>query len=121
MLAAEKIELLRVAAFDLLGGVCAACGDYDRTSLHIHHIEPIKTPSGRGQDRRAWEGLKIAVCKKALLLCPYCHGMIHSNDTMIWMQSDKSQDFREAMRRDFIDSMDSLYVEDVQIYKCGQG
>lgn len=113
MLAAEKIELLRVAAFDLLGGVCAACGDYDRSSLHIHHIEPIKTPSGRGQDRRAWEGLKIAVCKKALLLCPYCHGMIHSNDKMLWLQSSPSIIHHEAMRRDLMEDYKGVGYWDV--------
>lgn len=99
----EHVELLRVATMDLLGGVCIACGDYDRSTLHVHHIIPCKDGEGRGRDLRAWEGLHIAVCHKALLLCPYCHGMLHSKDVMLWMQSSPTMSTQEAFRRDLME------------------
>ena len=118
MLSANKIGLLRLASMKLLGGVCIACGEYDLTSLHIHHVDPLKTPSGRGQAVRAWEGLNIAVCEKALLLCPYCHGLFHSDDKMIWLQRQPSIEYLTDRRRAFIEEMKSLYEDDVEIFRC---
>lgn len=117
MLASVKIEWIREASLKLLGGCCASCGDTDIDSLHIHHIIPLKTPSGRGQDRRAWEGLRLAVHQEGLILCPYCHGMLHSNDKMLWLQDDKPSFAKEMAIAKFAAAANGLWKGQKLIYQ----
>lgn len=99
----EKICLIRNSAIKMMGGFCKACGETDIKDLHVHHIIPLKTLKGRGSRARAWEALELAYQGKGLVLCSYCHGMLHSNDKMLWMQAAATMSYEERFRRDLME------------------
>lgn len=80
MMTPEHIALVRGAALRLMGDKCTVCGESDLIELEIHHLIDCNLGPGRGQDRRAWEGLRIAMNGEGAIRCHACHVAYHRGE-----------------------------------------
>lgn len=78
MMTAEHIALMRKAALKLMGDLCSVCGESDEAELEVHHDIQSNLGPGRGQDRRAWEALRLAVTDEGRIMCRRCHRGHHA-------------------------------------------
>lgn len=79
-LVADRRRKLKSMIVTYMGGKCIRCGwNEHQVSLVPHHVNESKKLFSLGNDgiTRSWKNIQEE-CKKCMLLCMNCHGIIHA-------------------------------------------
>jgi hypothetical protein len=91
--------IVKNRAVDALGGKCTCCGNVFPTTVYdFHHInkedKEIKFGSVSMNGAKSWYKIRDEL-RKAVLLCPNCHRMVHRGYIMVNNQTYFNDTFYE--------------------------